>query len=404
MKDSSKKRKRIIPIILGVLILVAILGFLLLKNSNLWTMLNLFSEGTRAENFRNFHTIFPSEPIQPGDSVWAFESNPKPLPEFYTFEGEQRRIDAFLDKTSTTGFAVARDGEILYEAYFNGYGPDSLPTSFSVAKSFVSALVGVAIEQGFITSVWDPVEQYVPDLAETGYGPVPLHHLLTMSSGVDFNEDYDEPGSDINRLPMQIFFLRRSVPDFLKEVGMLREPGIYNQYSSTDTMVLGLVLEGATGMSPAQFLEQTIWQPAGMAQPAYWGTDFHNHTLAHAFLSASLQDYVRFGRLYLNQGQRDGIQIIPADWVARSVNPQEAHLQPGDNPHSHATFGYGYQWWIPENPQGDFAAIGIWGQYLYIHPKYDIIIAKTSADPDFDMQDLETIEVFRTIAKWGAEQ
>ena len=404
MANISKKPKRIIPIILGTLILVGVLGFLFLRNSNLWTMLNLFNEDTRVDNFRNFHTIFPSEPIDPGKSVWAFESNPRPLPEYYIFDGQQRRVDAFLERTATTGFAVAKDGDLLYEAYFNGYGPDSLPTSFSMAKSFVSALVGIAIEQGHITSVWDPVERYVPDLADTGYGPVQLHHLLMMSSGVDFNEDYSDPGSDINTLPMQIFVLRNSVPDLLKELDMLREPGQYNQYSSTDTLVLGLVLQGATGMSPAQFLEQAIWQPAGMAQPAFWGTDLHDHTLAHAFLSASLLDYVRFGRLYLNQGQRDGKQIIPAEWVTRSVNPQEAHLLPGDNPLSDSTFGYGYHWWIPENPQGDFAAIGIWGQYLYIHPEYGIIIAKTSADPDFNMGDQETIEVFRTIAQWGAEQ
>ena len=404
MAPLRKKRKLALVIVLGVLIIVGILGFLYLRTTNVWTMLNLFSDETRVENFRNFHTIFPSELIQPGDSVWTFESNPRPLPEFYTFEGQHRRIDAFLQKTSTTGFAVARDGELLYEAYYNGYGPESLPTSFSVAKSFLSAMVGIAIEQGYITSVWDPVERYVPVLAGTGYGPIPLHHLLTMSSGVDFDEDYANPSSDINRLPMQIFVFRNSLPNLLKEMEMLWEPGLRNEYSSSDTMVLGLVLEGATGRSLAQYLEQTIWEPAGMAHPAYWGTDFHGHTLAHAFLSVSLLDYLRFGRLYLNQGQREGQQIIPAAWVALSVNPQEAHLQPGDNPHSHSTFGYGYQWWIPENHQGDFTAIGIWGQFVYVHPGYGIVIAKTSANPDFDFPDHETIAVFRAIAQWGADQ
>ena len=404
MKPSWKRLVLFSTILLGSLFILGVLGFLYLRKSDAWTMLTLFSDETRVENFRYFHTLFPSEPINPGDSVWAFESNLRPLPEFYTFEGQQRRIDAFLVETSTTGFAVARDGELLYEAYFNGYGADSLPTSFSVAKSFVSAMVGIAIEQGYITSVWDPVERYVPALSGTGYGPIPLHHLLTMSSGVNFDEDYANPRSDVNRLPMQVFVFRNSLPDLLKEVEMVREPGIYNAYSSSDTMVLGLVLQGATGKSPAQFLEQTIWQPAGMEYPAYWGADFHGHTLAYGFLSVSLSDYLRFGRLYLSQGQRDGEQIIPAAWVARSVNPQEAYLQPGNNPQSESTFGYGYQWWLPENPQGDFAAIGIWGQYVYVHPGYGVVIAKTSADGDFDMQDRETIKVFRTIAKWAAAQ
>ena len=380
------------------------LGFLLLRNSDVWTMFTLFSDDTRVENFREFHTLFPSDPIHPGDAVWAFEPNLKPLPEFYTFQGRQHRIDEFMDKTWTTGFAVARDGELLYEAYLGGYEADSLPTSFSVAKSFVSAMVGIAIDQGYIASVWDPVERYVPALAGSGYGPIPLHHLLTMSSGVDFDEDYASPRSDITMLPVRVFVLRTSLPDLLKDVPAIREPGTYNEYASSDTMVLGLVLEAATGMPLAQYLEQTIWKPAGMEHMAYWGTDLHGHTLAYGFLSASLRDYLRFGRLYLNQGQRDGEPIIPAEWVVRSVNPQEAHLQPGDNPESHWTFGYGYQWWIPENPQGDFVAMGIWGQYIYVHPGYRVVIAKTSADDDFDVRYHETIEVFRTLAEWAAAQ
>jgi CubicO group peptidase (beta-lactamase class C family) len=378
------------------------LGFLLLRNSDVWTMFTLFSDDTRVENFREFHTLFPSDPIHPGDSVWAFEPNLRPLPEFYTFQGRQHRIDEFMDKTWTTGFAVARDGELLHEAYSSGYEADSLPTSFSVAKSFVSALVGIAIDQGYIASVWDPVERYVPALAGSGYGPIALHHLLTMSSGVDFDEDYASPRADITMLPVRVFVLRTSLPDLLKDIPVIREPGTYNDYVSSDTMVLGLVLEAATGRSLAQYLEETIWKPAGMEHMAYWGADYHGHTLAHGFLSASLRDYLRFGRLYLNQGQRDGEPIIPAEWIVHSVNPQEAHLQPGDNPQSHSTFGYGYQWWIPKDPQGDFVAMGIWGQYIYVHPGYRVVIAKTSADGDFDIRYHETIEVFRAIAQWAA--
>jgi CubicO group peptidase (beta-lactamase class C family) len=248
------------------------------------------------------------------------------------------------------------------------------------------------------------VERYVPALTGTGYGPIPLHHLLTMSSGVDFDEDYVNPRSDVNRLPVQIFVLRSSLPDLLKDVDMVREPGVDHAYSSSDTLILGLVLQAATGRSPAQFLEETIWQPAGMEYPAYWSTDFHGHTLTYGFLSASLRDYLRFGRLYLNQGQRDGEQIIPAEWVARSVTPMEGHLQPGSSPRSHSEYGYGYLWWVLEQPPADFAAIGIWGQYVYVHPGYGVVIAKTSADPNFDMGDHESIAVFRAIAEWAGEQ
>jgi hypothetical protein len=234
MKPLWKRFVLFSAIFLGSLIILGGLGFIYLRNSDAWTMLTLFSDETRVENFRNFHTIFPSEPINPGDPVWAFEANPRPLPEYYTFKGGQRRIEEFLEETATTGFAVARNGELLHESYSSGYEADSLPTSFSVAKSFISALVGIAIEQGYITSVWDPVEEYVPELAGTGYGPIPLYHLLTMSSGVDFVEDYSDSRSDVNMLPVRVFISRTSLPDILKEMDMLREPGIYNQYSSSD--------------------------------------------------------------------------------------------------------------------------------------------------------------------------
>lgn len=115
-------------------------------------------------------------------------------------------------------------------------------------------------------------------------------------------------------------------------------------------------------------------------------------------LNARLRDYARFGRLYLEGGAREGRQIIPADWVAASVNPKALHLQPGPNPASSWTFGYGYQWWVPENPRGDFLAIAVWGQYIYIDPTRGVIIVKTSADPAFDDNDHESVAAFRAVA------
>jgi CubicO group peptidase (beta-lactamase class C family) len=111
-----------------------------------------------------------------------------------------------------------------------------------------------------------------------------------------------------------------------------------------------------------------------------------------------LRDYARFGRLYLEGGARDGQPVVPSDWVKQSINPTAAHVQPGDNPDSSWTFGYGYQWWLPEAPQGDFLAIGVWGQYIYVHPELDVVIVKTSADPSFDDNDHESVALFRAIA------
>ena len=137
----------------------------------------------------------------------------------------------------------------------------------------------------------------------------------------------------------------------------------------------------------------------GAEADATWSTDRAGREFALCCLNATLRDWARFGRLYLEGGAREGRQIVPADWVAASVAPTAPHLQPGDNPASFWTFGYGYQWWIPEDPQGDFLAIGVWGQYIYVDPSRDVVIVKTSADPLFDDNDHESVAAFRAIAR-----
>ena len=391
-------------ILVGILLIAAIAGFLYLRNSDWWITFTLFSDDTRVENFRNFHTLFPSEHSRAGGEVWEFDRQTHSLPESFTYNGEERLVADFLEESWTTGLTVAVDGTILFEEYYRGYDPDSLATSFSMAKSFVSALVGIAIEEGYIRSVYDRVDSYLPSFAGTDYGAVSIHDLLTMSSGLGFDEDYDSFTSDINMLPVRVFGFQDAIPDLIRDSEAEREPGVYNEYVSSDSIVLALVVEAATGRSLSRFLEEKIWIPAGMEYPAYWNTDFHGNTMGHAFLSASLRDFLRFGRLYLNNGRRDSQQIIPGEWVHDSVYREEAHLQPGENSDSHWSFGYGYKWWIPEEPEGDFTAIGIWGQYVYVHREYEVVIAKTSADYDFDERDHETIALFRELSRWVSSQ
>jgi CubicO group peptidase (beta-lactamase class C family) len=390
--------------ILAILLIGGTAGFLYLRNSEWWITVTLFSDDTRVENFRNFHELFPSDRIGPATDPWEFDHEIHPLPETFAFNGEERSVAEFLDETWTTGLSVAVDGTILTEEYFRGYDAQSLPTSFSMAKSLVSALVGIAIEEGHIASVHDRVDLYLPDFAGTDYGAVSIQDLLTMSSGVAFDEDYESFTSDINMLPLRVFGFRDALPDLVRDTEAVREPGRYNDYVSSDSIVLGLVVEAAVGRSLSQYLAEMVWVPAGMEYPAHWNTDHHGNTLGHAFFSASLRDYLRFGRLYLNGGARDGRQIIPAGWVDDSVYRAEPRLQPGVNPDSSWTFGYGYKWWIPEGPEGDFTAIGIWGQYLYVHPEHNVVIAKTSADYHFDDRDHETIALFRELARWASSR
>ena len=363
----------------------------------------LFGADSRVENFRNMDRVFPYRAIARTGGVWAFGKDPRPLPASYVHAGRDRDLSAFLDRTVTTGLLVVHRGDIVHEEYRLGAAETSRFASWSMAKSVLSALIGIAIAEGHIASIRDPIGRYVPAIAGSAYGNVSIEDALTMSSGVAFDEDYANPQSDINRLFVD-FATGTPVEEIIAGLKRSREPGRFNQYISSDSMALGLVLESATGMPLSRYLETRLWGAMGAEADAFWNMDATGRDLAPCCLNATLRDYARFGRLYLEQGARDGVQIIPADWVAASVNSTAPHLQPGDNPASFWTFGYGYKWWIPENPQGDFLAIGIWGQYIYVDPVREVVIVKTSADPLFDDNDHESVAAFRAIARAIAEE
>lgn len=388
---------------LGLLVVVVLAGgsgYLWLRASPYWAGITLFAEANRVENFRAMDGVFPALDVPNGDDVWAFSAAPRPLPETYLFEGEARRLAAFLDETVTTGLLVVRDGAIVHEEYRLGADETSKMTSWSVAKSVVAALVGIALEEGHIASLDDMLTAYVPDLSGSGYDGVTIEDALTMSSGVAFDEDYDNPLSDVNRL---FFTLAAGQPmaETLAALERAREPGTFNDYISSDTIALGLVLEAATGVPNEAYLATRLWQPMGAGRAAYWNTGRAGSVLPFCCINATLRDYARFGRLFLEGGARDGNQIIPRQWVERSTRPSAPRLEPGDNPASSWTFGYGYHWWVPEEPRDEFLAIGIWGQFIYVDRARRVVIVKTSADYNFDTRDHETVELFRAIAAYA---
>ena len=384
--------------VLGVLTVLALAGFLWLRQSPYWAGITLFSENNRVENFRSMDRVFPARPVARSGPVWDFDRDPRPLPAAYAFRGEEHALAAFLERTETTGLLVVHQGAITHEEYRQGADETSPFTSWSMAKSVISALIGIALEEGHIASIRDPIADYVPALEGTAYGAVPIEDALTMSSGIAFDEDYARAMSDINMLFIRAMAMGQPQVEMLAGLESIREPGRFNDYVSSDTMALGQVLEGATGMQVADYLESRLWGPMGAEADAFWSADRQGQEFALCCLNASLRDYARFGRLYLDGGAREGRQIVPGGWVAASVNPEAPHLQPGENPASSWTFGYGYKWWIPEDPRGDFLAIGVWGQYIYIDPAREVIIVKTSVDPEFDDNDHESVAAFRAIA------
>jgi len=250
-----------------------------------------------------------------------------------SFEAQGRTLDtqAFLAQVETTGLLVLKDDRLVYETYWLGNDATTQTISWSVVKSVVSALMGIALHEGAIRSVEDPVTQYVPGLAGSGYDGVRIKDVLQMSSGVRWNEDYSDPQADINVFG-RVFRRGESLDAFAARCVRGREPGTYNLYNSTDTHVIGMVLRHATGRSLSDYLKEKLWDPIGAEADAFWIVDDKGAEMAGGGLNAVLRDYARLGLLYQNGGALNGTQIVPESWVKASVTPDAPHLMPGPRP------------------------------------------------------------------------
>jgi len=352
--------------------------------------------------FRQMGERFPSRVVPRGDGpVFAFARAERPLAGVtFVYGGATKSLDAFLDETQTTGLLVVQDDAIVHERYFRGAGASSTLTSFSVAKSFVSALVGAAIDEGTIASVDVPVSEIAPALRGTPYEGVPLRHVLQMSSGVRFDENYADPFSDVDQMFLRSFVFGTPIDDTPKRLTRKSASGQGFDYISVDTQVLGAVVRAATGKPLATYLSEKIWRPLGMEHDASWVTDRDApEGVEYAFccLNATLRDYARFGRLFLRGGDWNGRRVLSERWVRESVVPSEPWLVKSGGYTPDWDIGYQYQWWVPNGPDGEFSAIGIYGQYVYVNPAHRVVIVKTSADPGYDTRDMETIAAFRAI-------
>ena len=369
-----------------------------------YKLTNLYNEKTIAHNFINMDKVFiASEPINPSDNPYTFEKIDFSLPEKYLFEGSEHDLEEGLAHFKTDGLIILHNNKTLYEEYWNGNNRYSKHISWSVAKSFLSALIGIAIDEGLINSIDDPTTKYLPEFKGTGYDGVKIKNLLQMSSGVAFNEDYADPNSDINKFGRAT---ARGMPfkDFAKTLKNGREQGTYNHYVSIDSQVLAMILESVTNMPLREYLYKKIWNKIGMENEAYYITDKTGMDLALGGLNATLRDYAKFGYLYLNNGNWLGEQIVPEQWVIDSHTPDASHLMPnaGDELSS-SEWGYGYQWWVPGDPMTDYTAHGVYNQFVYVDPVSGVVIAKTSSNHRFrsekDYSKAVHIAMFRAIAK-----
>ena len=389
------------------LLFVLVAAFILYypKLKNVYLTLHFFDADVIASNFTGMDEIWQSSEVEKAAKPFIFpQAASINLPETFSYGGEEYGGKAFLDSSYTMGMLVIHEDSLRFEAYFSIHNKSKRHISWSVAKSCISALFGIAVAEGDIKSIEQKVEEYLPELKGSGYEGVRIKDVLQMSTGVKFNEDYGDLTSDINRWGRS-FAWGASQDKFAASLVNERPPGTYHHYVSINTHVLGMILVKATGKSITEYMQEKLWQPIGAEFNAFWLTDDYGMEMALGGLNACLRDYAKLGQLFLHDGDWQGQQIVPKDWVKASVTPDAPHLMPGDNPLSHHKgFGYGYQWWIPEGNEGEFMAMGVYNQYIYINPTTHTVIAKNSANPRYNDKSYiwsrasSHLEFFRTIA------
>ncbi len=390
----------------GILVVVGaiLLAFNWERLLRLYNVNTLFAQENIIRNFSNMKDMFFWKPVIVEKSFKPsaqFASKHSPMPQSYEFNGKNGNIASRLEQLATTSLLVVHKGVIVHEQYGLGTKSQDLRISWSMAKSFLSAMFGIAVSEGKISSIDDPVTQYVPALKQSAYDGIKIRDVLNMASGVKFDEDYLDYDSDINRMG-RVLALGGSMDEFAASLNEReREAGSARQYVSIDTHVLAMVLRAATGESLMKYLGEKIWTKVGSAHVPYYLTDGYGVAFALGGLNLTTRDYARFGQLFLNKGKWQDQQIVPADWISQStVVSAPISSARGD------VMQYGYQWWIPPNSEGEFFAVGIYGQYIYIDPNADLVIVKTAANRKFrdDGQSgklikLENIAIFRAIAR-----
>ena len=391
--------KILIYSVLFLTLLVSI--FIFPKALRVHKVKTLYDKDKIVYNFLNMDKIFPTREIKASKNPKPLKRNTKTLPETFFFEGEEKNLQEYLDYFWSDGMIVLHKNEMVYENYWLGNNENKRHISWSVAKSFISALVGIAYEESLIHSLDDPVTKYLNDFKETGYDGVTIKDILQMSSGVLFNEDYADYDSDINRFGRAVA-TGTSMRDFSKTLTREREPGTYMHYVSINTQVLGFLLQEVTNKSISQYLYDKIWNPLGMEDSAYFILDDVKDEFALGGLNATLRDYAKFGLLYLQNGLWNDNQIISKQWIEDSHSTDGIHLVPGERETSSNPWGYGYQWWVPGFPDTDYTASGVYNQYIYIDPLSEIVIAKTSSNykytSELQMSKDMHMAMFRAIA------
>jgi CubicO group peptidase (beta-lactamase class C family) len=318
---------------------------------------------------------FPAATVHNAPPTFRFNKLPADNPYAFQIKAIGNRstngsLVDYLEASGTTAFLVIYDDELVYERYFNGYNERSLNTSFSMAKSFASALVGIAIDEGHIKSVDEPITNYIPELLEKDkrFRSITIRHLLTMSSGIKYEEGGDLPWSE--EADDTKTYYATDLRELALNCQIEGEPGEYFEYNNYNPLLVGLILKRATGMPVSHYMEAKLWKPMGMEADGSWSLDSTESGFEkmESGVNARARDFAKFGMLFAKEGNWSGKQLISRGWVKESTRP-DTNTDPSSD--------YQYFWWVnTPNGKNHFSAQGNYGQYIYVAPEKDLVIVR----------------------------
>ena len=335
-----------------------------------------WSPQQQATGYRTIEKIYKTHTIKRGTKVHPLPKAAKQIDPTFTYQGKTWTTAEYMKAYRVSGLLVLKDGKIVMEKYALGRKPTDRWTSFSVAKSVTSTLVGAAIQDGKIKSINAPVTDYIPELKGSAYEGVTVRQMLMMSSGVKWNEDYTDPKSDVAVAGQKVTEPGVDpMVSYLRKLPRAHPPGSTFHYNTGETDLVGVLVAKATGMPMSRYASEKIWQPYGMEQDAVWMTDPGGVERGGCCISMTLRDYGRLAQFVLDGGVANGKPVVPPWWTKQATRKQISL----DDPKAPPGAGYGWFWWIAGPDEYD--ARGIFGQAIATFPKQRLIIVQNAAWP-----------------------
>jgi len=373
--------KTLKKILFGLILflLAAIMGLYVSGNKHvLFAVANTYLKGETGPSIDE-HEIFNNRIIKASEEQ-KWEEDQRSLKDAQIKYHEQHESVAFL---------VLQNGKIIAENYWEDFNENSISNSFSMSKSIIGLLVGIAIDQGKVGSVYDKASDYIPELKGTDKEDIQIYHLLTMSSGIDFGESYTNPfGFQAKTYYGEDLF------NTTLEYPLIKEPGTEHLYQGGNTLLLAKLIENAVGISVSEYTEQMVWKKIGAANNAIWNLDEENgFEKASCCYYASARDFARLGQLYLCQGNWKGQQIVSSSWIDESVKPVNIL-----NPEGELAQNYGYQWWLySHNGLDTYSMRGMQGQYVVVVPDKELVIVRLGRNRPDKPQNKERLDFVKYL-------